>query len=316
MKKPVILITGASGFTGRHACRYFAGNGMEVVALVRSPGKVEPGKCGENAASAEGEPAIRQVVCDLLDQRHMKEVVQEIQPDYLLHLAGRNSVSDSWTDPEAALYANLLATLHVLEGVRTLKKPPRVLVVGSMLSFTIANPPAPPHPYSLSKTLQVLLARSWSHLFQLPIMAAEPSNLVGPGPSTGICGLLARKIVQWERGKDTEPFRMSSVTEKRDYLDVRDAVAAYSAILLHGTPGELYRFGSGTFRTLGEVLETYRTIAGRELPFVIGGASTGPEPRPIPMKSVLRLGWRPEVPFEQSLRDVLHYFRQEGGSPE
>ncbi len=328
MTAPSVLITGAGGFTGLHACRHFLGMGYRVTAVVRKePERLAAvlapeltGGAGRSAgtgvAEADAMNRLRIEVCDLMDYPGVKALMERVKPDSILHLAGRNSVPESRRFPAEYWNANVQGTLHVLEASREAGVTGGILVVGSMLSFTPGPSPVPPHPYSLSKTVQVLLARSWAHLFDLRVMAAEPSNLIGPGPTNGICGLLARKIVRWEAGADRDPFRLSSVMEKRDYLDVRDACAAYGAILEQGAPGELYRFGSGVYRTLGEVLETYRSITGRELPVVIGGSGGGPEPKPIAMRTVLRLGWRPVIPFEQSLRDVLEYFRRTGGEEE
>ncbi|MBW7462350.1 GDP-mannose 4,6-dehydratase, partial [Paenibacillus sepulcri] len=103
------------------------------------------------------------------------------QPQYVLHMAGKNAVGPSWSDPGDTLANNVMGTVNLLEAVRRIDRGSlncRVLVVGSMLRFPLpagGEAPEPPHPYSLSKTLQVLTARSWSALYGMDIVVAEPS---------------------------------------------------------------------------------------------------------------------------------------------
>lgn len=290
-----ILITGASGFTGIHACSYFRKRGIRVTAVSRNPKRAKP-------------EADHIAACDLTDYDSVRDLVCEQRPDYVLHLAGMNDVRTSWQDPLDCMTTNVTGTLHLLHAVSCLSHKPAMLVVGSMLSFDPGSePPLPSHPYALSKTVQALAARSWAHLYSLPIMVAEPSNLIGPGSSSGLCGLLADYIARWERGMHDEPFRFSSMHEKRDYLDVRDAVAAYASILLSGSPGALYRFGSGQLRSIRQVLGSFTATVGRGIPYLnLDKPPRDPDPRPAPLDPIYRLGWRPAISFEQSVRDILY----------
>jgi len=301
--KPVILITGASGFTGEHACRHFQALGMRVFAVSRSP---------YATLSAD---IVRS--CDVTDPRSVQQVVTAASPDYVLHLAGMNDVRSSWKDPLACMEVNVTGTLHLLSSLTSLDRKPRVLIVSSALSFDPADePPRPSHPYALSKTLQTLTARAWSHMFDIPVMAAEPSNLIGPGTSTGLCGLLADYIVRWERGSADDPFQVSSLTERRNYLDVRDAVTAYERILLQGTPGTLYRFGSQELRSIGEVLSSFESALGKPFPYTnLHASPRDPDPSlPSPVQ-MAHIGWTPRIPFARSIRDILQDARARQATP-
>ncbi|RAV01248.1 NAD(P)-dependent oxidoreductase [Paenibacillus sp. YN15] len=296
MKERTVLITGAGGFTGRHACRHFAAHGYSVAAAVRR----------EDGEPIEG----RLHICDLTDKAAVKRLVEETKPRFVLHLAGRNAVADSWKDPLGCMEANLLSTLYLLEALRGLEYC-RLLVAGSMLGFDLADSPQPLHPYSLAKTMQVLIAQAWSFLYSQEVLVAKPSNLIGPGRSNGICGLLAARIARWEKGTDTSSFCLSSWHEKRDYLDVRDAVAAYRVILESGQSGAVYPVCSGAMRSLGDLVETYRGLTPLTLPIEVG--NTPPLPPPLPMDASLtgRLGWSPAIPFTQSLSDALDFCRED-----
>jgi nucleoside-diphosphate-sugar epimerase len=296
MKRGTILITGAGGFTGKHACEHFSRNGCEVIAVVRTKPEVAP--IGTLA------------VCDLTDPEQVSYLVEHARPDYVLHLSGRNSVPESWQNPVTYLEANMLATLYLLNALRQYPDC-RIVIAGSTLSFPISEDPRPPHPYSLSKTMQVFLTKSWRYLFDQQILIAQPSNLIGPGVSNGVCGLLARKIAALEKGMEATPFNLSSLIERRDYVDVRDAVAAYERVLIHGTPGKVYPIGIGATRSLEEMVNVYRTLTGSSLPIEIGQSVMPKQPLPVDMEPMQSLGWTPEIAFEQSLSDTLQFYRDQ-----
>ncbi|MGE6227987.1 NAD-dependent epimerase/dehydratase family protein [Paenibacillus chitinolyticus] len=333
---PRILITGAGGFTGRAACDYFVSKGYEVAAVVRNerpayakPGNgeapvmpdradasgVPPGPNGpsvlqepKSAKPGTSMPAGKLYACDLTRREDVERLVAETGPDWVLHLAGRNSVAESWQDPAAFLQANLMASVYLLEALRT-RPGTRILVAGSMLGAAEPGEPLP-HPYGFSKMLLLYAARSWHRWFSQQIMVALPSNLVGPGPSGGICGLLARKIAALEKGGPPEPFRLSSLGEERDYLDVRDAVSAYETILGHGEPGAVYRIGSERLRPLGEIVSVFRSLTPEALPLEVENKPR-PEPvRPVDVSALKALGWSARISFETSLSDALEYYRR------
>ncbi|MDR9856679.1 GDP-mannose 4,6-dehydratase [Paenibacillus sp. VCA1] len=302
LPKRVIMITGASGFTGGHACRYFAGLGMEVAGIVRQ---------SKTLPAIDG---VRYYCCDLMDKRRVEELVRAIAPDYVLHLGGKNSVPESWTNPLLYMETNVLPTLYLLNALRPLPAC-RVLVAGTKAVFRLTPPYRPPHPYSLSKSLQKAAVMSWSELFGQAIMLAEPSNLIGPGPSTGFCALLGRHIAATERGEATGAFRISSRATRRDFLDVRDAVRAYGMMLEQGTPGGIYSVSSGKEHTLEEIATLFIHAAGTPVAVDWGSDedSAKDEARQNAPGSGVP-GWEPVIPLMTSISDILQYFRTGGGA--
>jgi GDP-4-dehydro-6-deoxy-D-mannose reductase len=294
MTSPRIMITGANGFTGRHACIHFSNQGMNVIGIVR---RKEDLKLNVSV-----------VTCDLTSKDQVERCVREFQPDYVLHLAGRNAVSDSWKEPVSFIETNLMSTVYLLSALRTVTHC-RIVIVGSMLNFPLSDSPQPPHPYSLSKTMQVLAAQSWEHLFGQHVMIAKPSNLIGPGYSNGVCGLLAQKIVSLEKGTDQSPFKLSSIVEERDYLDVRDAVVAYEKIIMQGIEGGVYPIGYGQTRSLGEMAAVFQALTHKTLPLEIGKLTNLIPPAPVDMNPMKEIGWYPTISFERSVKDVLNFFR-------
>ncbi|CAI6043309.1 GDP-6-deoxy-D-mannose reductase [Cohnella sp. JJ-181] len=311
-----VLVTGAAGFSGRHACERLALEGMEVAAVV-SP----------RASADDGRPpvagAVAELPCDLTDRASVLSLLAQVRPDAVLHLAGRNAVDESWRAPDQALAANLMSTVYLLEGARALPGC-RTLVVGSMLSPRPGEDLARSlHPYGFSKALQVTAALAWHHWYGQPVVVAEPCNLIGPGGSTGICGKIARWAAACELADEAqdapeprqsglrqpEPFRLSSLDERRDFLDVRDAAAAYAALLRSGASGCSYALESGTLRSLGEVKEAFDLASRVPLRWEIG-ASGGPSPQPRDASAARAIGWRPEIPFARSIADTLQSERE------
>jgi GDP-4-dehydro-6-deoxy-D-mannose reductase len=303
VRKRVILITGASGFTGSHACRYFAGLGMQVAAVVR---QVKP------ADTVEG---VKYYHSDLRDRERLEELVQTVSPDYVLHLGGKNSVPESWEDPVTFMETNVLFTLYLLNALRPFPSC-RILVAGSMTVFPLAAPFRPPHPYGLSKSLQQAAAVSWSVLYKQSVIVAEPSNLIGPGPSTGFCALLGRYIADWEQGTAAAAFRVSSRSVRRDFLDVRDVVKAYGYLLEHGDPGGMYPIRSGRYVSLGEIADLFFEIAGGKPPVEWGDSDDWVKAEAQEEAEPKLAGWKPSISLRTSLQDVLQYYRGlKGGTP-
>lgn len=309
LKGKVVLVTGASGFTGRHAVDLLTRLGAKVAAVLRvSSGVVLPDQ-------------VDIYRCDLEDRHSVHQLIQSTKPDYVLHLAGQNSVPSSWSDPLTTIQTNMMSPLYLLDALREIPHC-RIVVIGSRLKYTpkAGSPPAPPHPYSLSKYVEEIVTLAWTHLYRQHIIYAEPGNLIGPGPSTGICALLARHVASAEGGSNPDPFRLSSPEDRRDFLDVRDAVSAYVLLLQKGVPGVVYPVVSGKERTLGEVAELMLSQAAGEVPVVWGSPTSGPggassESHPY-HSSLSELGWAPQIPFAKSIQDILNDARhkERGGA--
>lgn len=321
MKDRKLLITGAAGFTGRHAVNYFSAAGAKVSAVVRRQAT------DEASTSALFPDGVKVYTCDLSDRKAVSKMIMEAAPEAVLHLAGNNSVPESWRDPLLFMETNVMATLYLLEAMRSLPSS-RILVAGSRLKFKPGIAAGPPHPYSLSKTLEELVSLAWGTMFKQPVMMAEPCNLIGPGPSTGFCSLLAQHIVRSEvsEGKGISPFKLSSRFNLRDFLDVRDAVRAYDCILRKGENGTIYRIDSGTQRQLGDIAELLLKHSVGPIPMEWGPVDgdtilttpiTGVEERSpanatfatVPEEDATALGWKPEIELDQSLTDILDYYR-------
>lgn len=294
-RMPKLLITGASGFTGQHACNHFVNAGFAVTAVSRK---------------SFGNGQVQTELCDLTNKESVGKLIKKVKPDYLLHLAGQNHVGTSWIDPVSSLEANAMSTLYLLEALRQENPDCKVVIVGSALQFDPQNISTLTHPYSLSKTLQVLIAQSWGVLYNMNVVIAKPSNLIGPGISNGVCSIFAKKIVDMEENNAEKVLEVNNLQAIRDFVDVRDAVRAYEILLTQGKPGEIYDIASGISHSLGEVITSFRDLT--TIDFEIKSKVMDQEDDRVEIlpAEIVKLGWKPFLSLKSSLEDILYFYRK------
>ncbi|MFJ7991917.1 NAD-dependent epimerase/dehydratase family protein [Peribacillus frigoritolerans] len=294
-RMPKLLITGASGFTGQHACNHFVNAGFAVTAVSRK---------------GFGNGQVQTELCDLTNKENVGKLIKKVKPDYLLHLAGQNHVGTSWIDPVSSLEANAMSTLYLLEALRQENPDCKVVIVGSALQFDPQNISTLTHPYSLSKTLQVLIAQSWGVLYNMNIVIAKPSNLIGPGISNGVCSIFAKKIVDMEENNAEKVLEVNNLQAKRDFVDVRDAVRAYETLLTKGKSGEIYEIASGENRSLAEIINQFNSFTKVEFKVKTQTNKTIEEEHTdIDLFKMNNVGWQPIMPFKTSILDTLNFYR-------
>lgn len=295
-KKPKLLITGATGFTGVHACNHFQQAGYEVIGVSRNPLKIE-------------NKQIHFESCDLSNKSEVTNLIKKNKPGGVLHLAGQNHVPSSWTNPIGSLEVNAMSTAYLLDAIRQHSPNCKVLVVGSALQFDVSDITSLDHPYSLSKTLQVLLAQSWELLYEMNIVIAKPSNLIGPGKSNGVCSLLAKKVAEMEVQGAKKVLTVNNLLAQRDFLDVRDAVRGYQILFNNGQSGSVYDMTSGTSRYIKEITSILQVISSVD--FRVESVENKLEEKVITPPSELLLENAPAlIPFEKSMADILNYQRR------
>ncbi|MFC7371828.1 NAD-dependent epimerase/dehydratase family protein [Fictibacillus iocasae] len=294
--RQAILITGAKGFTGMHACRHFHEKGLHVCGLYRSLPAVQVPWQTE--------------IADLSDPIAIVQVIKKVKPSYVLHLAGVNSVRASWSDPLSCMNINVMGTLNLLHAIKEESRVSKIIVTGSMLEYNLAKGSAP-HPYSLSKTMQTIAAESWFHFYHLHLMVVKPSNLIGPGPSEGVCTALARKVAMMEKGLSDNVLEVGSLNSARDFLDVRDAVRAYDVIFEQGTPGTSYELGSGHLRSIEDVVKQLKKLSAVSFSVMERTPLSADAASCHDLSKIEKLGWHSAFPFERSITDVLQAMRKE-----
>ncbi len=304
-----ILVTGANGFVGTWLLRRLVERGIPVWAGVRRMG----------SSTVQGAP---EAILDLEDPASIFAALDKTRPSGIVHLAGMASPHLSNLRPEAVYHVNFLGTQRLLEGCRVLGLSPRVLLVGSAtvygkvqasdLPLRESRPAAPADPYSLSKAASEMLAPLYSQHF--PVVVARPFNHTGPGQSTDfVLPAFAAQIARIEAGHQPPSLKVGDLSSERDFLDVRDVVDAYLALLTRGEAGTIYNVCSGSCRKVSEWLETLVGLSSRHIEVTVdpGRIFAQPNPRLVGDNSRLRaLGWAPRFSSEEMLRGLLDHWRE------
>ncbi len=312
-----VLVTGAGGFVGRHLLTHLRTNtDIELYGTLVSEAERQP----ELVALC---PALH--VLDLREPEAVRDLLATIKPDQIFHLAGQAYVPRSFEDPWETLENNIRGTLNLLQSLHDLDLPSRILVVGSAEIYGSVQPDklpvnedtpfAPSSPYSVSKIAQDMLALQYALAYNIFTVRVRPFNHIGPGQNDRFSvSNWAKQIVGAELGQREAVIYVGNLAAARDFTDVRDVVRAYSALLVHSVAGEVYNVCSGQAHSMQSILETL--IGYSKVPIEIRVEADRFRPVEIPImtgdNSRLRraTGWQPQIPIEQSVRDVLDEWRQ------
>lgn len=250
-----VLVTGAVGFAGQHACRELLNAGHTVIAA----------DC--IAPPAGSDLANDWVALDVCDAAACRRVIQDMEPDGCLHVAGIAFVPNADAAAEKVFQVNTAGTLHILEAAAAVSPHMRILVVttsevygalGTVGDHSILSediPLAPRNLYGISKAAADQTALWFAHAKEMPIMTARPSNHTGPGqrPPFVVPAFIARLLALRESGGGT--IKVGNLESERRFLDVRDVVRAYRLILEKGHGGEAYNISTEVSTPIGKVLE-------------------------------------------------------------
>lgn len=290
------LITGAGGFVGPYLAAHLEAAGDDVVGVDRD-------------MPIEDADAVR---ARFGDER----------PDVVYHLAALSHVGESWSAPAEVVRINVEGTLNVLlasieAGVG------RVVMIGSAeqyghvkadrLPVTEDAPLLPVSPYGASKVAGEALASYAVRGRHLPVVMVRAFNHLGPGQGDRlVAGAIARQVARNERTGERE-IRTGDLSPQRDFTDVRDVVRAYRALAIDGTPGEAYNVCSGRAVEVRALADILVGLSGRDMELVLDAERLRPVDVPILLGSNEKLraatGWAPEIPLEQTLADILEWWR-------
>lgn len=319
-----MLVTGAAGFVGGHLTAALASDGVPWLGLDR-PAAVATWASPALTSWQLGapDPDGPQRLADLMVQNGIRAVV---------HLAGQSSAGASFGDPAATMQANLLGTLELLESLRLLaaaRRPvPTTLVVGSAEEYGAAaprhggcqedQPILPISPYGVSKAAATLLCLQYHRSFGLPVMAVRAFSHTGPGQDERfVFPSFAAQVAAIEAGRTVAVLKVGDLSPDRDYLDVRDVVTAYRALLDDGQPGVVYNVCSGSSLTIGQGLEILLGLSTVQIRVEPDPERIRPAdiPRLVGDPSRLRHAtcWSPRIPFAATLGDLLEAARRKIG---
>ena len=310
----IALITGATGFVGAHLADYLLDIiGLEVHGTKRPRSRLEFFK--SNVIYHE---------VDMMDYTGISSIIKEVKPDYIFHLAAQSFVLLSWKSPQSTLMNNIIGNLNILEAVKNEHPEAIIQVAGSSeeygqvlpdeIPIKESTPLFPVSPYGVSKVCQDLLSRQYFKSYGVKAVVTRAFNHTGPGRGEVFAtSSFAKQIAQIEKGK--EPIiHVGNLEAIRDFTDVRDTVRAYWLAANKCDYGDVYNICTGNGWTMSKMLEVLLSHSDVEicvqqdkdrmrpsdLPVLIGDAG----------KFIKQTGWKPEIPFDQTMNDLLNYWRE------
>jgi GDP-4-dehydro-6-deoxy-D-mannose reductase len=293
-----VLVTGARGFAGRHLVEHLESSGADVTKWTRES-------------------------VDLLDGKAVARAIADVRPSVVYHCAGAAHVGQSFSNVADTLAANVLGSHHLLDALRRAGIRARVLMTGSSLVYRQSDralkeddPTGPATPYAVSKLAQEMLGQRGIREDGQHVLLSRSFNHTGPRQApTYAAPTFAQQIALIEKGRMRPEIVVGNLDASRDLHDVRDTVRAYARIIERGEPGRIYNVCSGQAFRIRDVLD--RLIAMSRVPVAVrvDPARFRPSDNLILWGDRTRiereLGWTPAIPLEQTLADLLAYWRKE-----
>ncbi|MEF3304493.1 GDP-mannose 4,6-dehydratase [Paenibacillus sp. GYB003] len=305
------LITGVTGFVGRHLEQNLIENGYEVWGGTR--------KCSTRISSGE-----KIVELDFSQPRKIVDVLEELKPNAIFHLSGQSSVKYSWDHIQETYQSNVMDAIGLFEAIKSCSFKNNVKIISSgsseeyglvrnlpILEEEVANPM---NPYGHSKLAVSQVITYFSKFHGLNIIHTRAFNHLGPGQTLGfVTSDFAKQIVDIEHGNAEPTLYVGDLSSKRDFTDVRDIVNAYRLLYEKGESGHIYNICSGASISIQTILNTLVSYSSRSIEIKVDEKKLRPndvkEYYGSNNKLVHTTGWEPIIPLETSLKDVYLYWK-------
>ena len=321
MKK--YLITGYSGFVSRHFLEYLDKN--ETYASIKGLDVQEP----EFSHDSYKTIRVDFEKIDLLDQDRVESIIFNFQPDYIVHLASYSSVAFSWKEPVLSFQNNMNIYLNLLESIRKLNLPVRILSIGSSeeygnvdeksLPLTEEHTPKPLNPYAVARVSQEMISKVYVDGYGLDIVMTRSFNHIGPyQKDIFVISSFAKQLVEIKKnGNSSSELVTGDASIVRDFTDVRDVVVAYDLLLKKGKHGEIYNVCSGEGRSLNDIIDIMAKILNINIHTRVNKKLVRPNDNKIIIGSNEKIkrevGWDNVIPLEKSLTDIIDYWQKYEG---
>jgi GDP-D-mannose dehydratase len=309
MKKGLVI--GAAGFVGRYLVREMRNNKIETFVT-----KLPHEKFTEESVNVYD--------LDILDKDAIVNILYEIQPDYIFHLAAQSSVGVAWKNPLLTVDVNIKGSINLMDAVRELFYKPRVLLIGSGEEYGYIKPEETPIPednllrpgniYAATKACQNMIGGIYAKAYDMDLMMVRAFNHIGPGQAPlFVVSDFCKQVAEIEKGIREPVIMVGNLAAKRDFTDVRDVVKAYVKLIKQGSPGETYNVGSGSAQEIRQILEKVIAMSDVDIKVETDPNKIRPVDVPIIEADITKLntltGWKPEISVEQTICETLDYWR-------
>jgi GDP-4-dehydro-6-deoxy-D-mannose reductase len=338
-----VLITGITGFAGSHLAEYLLTlDGVEVYGACRWRSRLDnlrdlshSGRLNNMVEDAITRAdtlqrmakagAVNLVHGDITDATSMKRLIESVRPNRIFHLAAQSFVPGSWNAPAETFHINTIGQINLFEAILAAGLKPLVQIAGSSEEYGLVhenevpmketNPLRPLSPYAVSKVAQELLAWQYFRSYGLKTVVTRGFNHTGPRRGeVFVTSTVAKQIAEIEKGYRPPILYVGDVEVKRDWTDVRDTVRGYWLALEKGEPGEVYNVGSGTTRTVREMMNILLGMSTVKIEVRQDPGRLRPSDVRILWSDISKFraqtGWQPTIPFSKTMQDLLDYWRE------
>jgi len=309
------FLTGISGFVGSELCRELLERGRSVIGLVPA---------GEDLSRlAEVRDRVELITGDLSDKTGLDRAVRGAGADVVIHLAAESAPAKSFKEPLRFFRTNTLGTLNLLEAVRHHGRGKRFVFLSSAevygavgtadLPLTEAAHLRPANPYAASKAASHHHLIQYAMHFGIETVEVRPFNMIGPGQDLGfVLPDFASQVAAIIRGGREPRVRVGRLSDRRDFVDVRDAVRAVADIAEMGGSGEVYHVCSGEAVEIKHLLDLLLEEAGAAIEVIQDPARLRPAKVPVLYGSHEKLtalcGWQRRIPLKETIKSTLAHW--------
>ncbi|MHD0314651.1 GDP-mannose 4,6-dehydratase [Fusobacterium varium] len=265
---------------------------------------------------------------DILEKKEIVKLFERIKPDYIFNLAAQSSVSLSWKNPILTVDINIKGVINILEAVREIKQyNPKIILIGSSEEYGNVkedeipvkeeNNLRPGNIYAVTKVCQNMIGKIYSFAYEMDIVNIRAFNHIGPKQAPiFVVSDFCKQVSEIEKGLREPIIYTGNLEAKRDFTDVRDIVRAYSALALNGKKGETYNVGSGKAVSIKEILDIILKNSTKSIEIRRDEKRYRPIDIPIIEADIEKLkeitAWKPEILLEESIKEIVSYWRKDG----
>lgn len=317
-----ILVTGAGGMVGSHMVELLHERGENVIGTYYKP----------TTDIKEISPEIKMIECDVRYDANVEKIIMEYQPEQIYHLAAQSYPTVSWEKPYETIDTNINGTIAVYEAIKKVRKfinpeyDPMVVVAcssaeyGETLNQLEGNEVyvketaelQPLHPYGVSKVGQDLISFQYYMNDKIRCIRARIFNSTGTRKVNDVTSDFTYRAVQAER-TGIYKLMVGNLDTRRAIMDQRDLVSALMLLAENGTPGDVYNISSEYIYQMSDIVKMIEKQIGHQFEIEVDPKLLRPTDEKIIVGDVTKLkrdtGWEQKIPMEQTIADMLEYWR-------
>ena len=332
-----VLITGVNGFAASHLVKLlYEKGGFEIHGTKRVRSDMY------RLEKMNMHRAVEYHLIELTDAASVYNVIKEVMPDQIYHLAAQDYVKSSWDSPHETFRTNVEGTINLFMAIRQCYQPkveyyettggtsareyldyPKVLVTSTSESYGYhkkrineETEQKPINPYGISKQVQDSLARLYNQAYDIPVVITRSFNVTGWGRNDPFVDSdFAKQVAEIEKGNKEPVIRHGNLEARRTFFDVKDAVRGYYlAMNSEYDKGDVFCFGKDYSTSIQEMLDFYIHRAKVDIKAEVDQKRFRPVDTPDMLgdfsKAKELLGWKSEIDLTESLNDLLYYWRE------